>query len=267
MSWRPSASRYACASRICPVAAAACFSSSLSVPADQAQMTPAHRDRTGRYEQHFLPARAAAREIFRERGEPVAADVARRFVDEQRGADFHDEPARAGEPVEARRALGPSLRRRVHRLLPSSTLRASSTARARTERTFPSSSTSNAALVQPAGCGDVLAQRGGVPVALLDHHRCAEHGLRDERHRNVARQADAHARIGQRFDDQVDVRRPAAADRGHRVDQPFFHRNAQPDGGEQTLTGGEMPFGGVVPRRQLRSFLARRATACSASRG
>ena len=51
--------------------------------AGEAEVAPADRDRARRNQQHLLPARAAAGEIFDQRAEPLAPDVARRLVDEQ----------------------------------------------------------------------------------------------------------------------------------------------------------------------------------------
>ncbi len=116
---------------------------------DETEMTPSDRDRARRDEHDVLSAGAAARDIFDQRRQPIAADVARRFVDEQRRADFDDQPARGSEPgrTRASSAAGRDVigRRRPRRL------RASSTARASTERSLPSSITSSAAIVQPAG--------------------------------------------------------------------------------------------------------------------
>jgi hypothetical protein len=61
------------------------------------ELAAPERDRAGRDEHHFLPARTQARDVGGERLEPRAVDAARRFLDEQRRADLDDDPARPGE--------------------------------------------------------------------------------------------------------------------------------------------------------------------------
>ena len=77
--------------------------------------------------------------------------------------------------------------------------------------------------------------------ARFQHHlRRAEHRLRRQRRRHVARQAHAHAAVAQRLDHHVDERRPAAAQAGHGVEQVFRQAERPADGVEQPLDQGHV---------------------------
>ena len=60
----------------------------------QAQMAAADRDGAGGDDDHFLPARAAARDVVGQGVEPVAPDPAGLLVHQQGRADLDDQPAR-----------------------------------------------------------------------------------------------------------------------------------------------------------------------------
>src|SRR6516225_4318837 len=62
----------------------------------ETEMPTAHRDRSGRYEDHVLPTRTAARNVIGQNVEPSAVDLAA-IGSQQRGADLHDEAPSIGQ--------------------------------------------------------------------------------------------------------------------------------------------------------------------------
>src|SRR5580693_2583676 len=97
MSCRDSASVQVRASAIWPTAAAAWLSSSLSGPsgnfstARPSAMAPEETTMTSRL------SRCSAK-VGRQRGEPRLVEPAGFGIDQERGADFHDDAAEVGEP-------------------------------------------------------------------------------------------------------------------------------------------------------------------------
>ena len=97
MPWRPSASAQVRASAICPTAAAAWLSSSLSEPRGSfstARPSAIAPDDTTRMSRFSPCSRAMS---LGERGEPVLVDAAGRGIDQQRRADLDDDAAEIGE--------------------------------------------------------------------------------------------------------------------------------------------------------------------------
>ena len=58
----------------------------------QAEMAPADGDGAGRDDQHLLAGRLQCRDIVGQGIQPVAPDLAARFVHQQGGADLDDDP-------------------------------------------------------------------------------------------------------------------------------------------------------------------------------
>src|SRR5437773_1372437 len=80
-------------------------------------------------------------------------------------------------------------------------------------------------LLELADCGNRGAARRGDGLAQLDRvhalvaelFRRPEHGLHDERRRDLSRQAEQDAGLDHRLSEQGEIRRARAGDGGHRV--------------------------------------------------
>ena len=97
-----------------------------------------------------------------------------------------------------------------------------------------------------AGRGHHVLEHGGM-FAGFEHHRGgAQHRLRGQPHGIGPRQADAHAAIGERFDDQIDVGRAAAGETGDRIHQALGHFDGQAHRAEQHAGGFRILAGGAA---------------------
>ena len=86
-----------------------------------------------------------------------------------------------------------------------------------------------------AGTGHHVLERAGMLAGFQRHFRAPQHRLRREFRRHVPRQTGSHAAVAQRFDDEVHVSRPAAAQSGHRIEQRFLELKGHADGGKHFL--------------------------------
>ena len=101
--------------------------------------------------------------------------------------------------------------------------------------------------------GDVVAQRGRMAPGGEHHARGAERRLRHQREGELPRQTHAHAGIGQRFHDQEVVARPAAAQRGDRIEVDLVDGQAPAHCFENRLRALQVGLGCVAARRRSRS--------------
>ena len=84
-----------------------------------------------------------------------------------------------------------------------------------------------------AGAGHLVFERAGMHAGFQNHFRAAQNGLRGKLRGHVARQSRRHAAVAQGLDELVNIRRPAAAQAGHGVEQRFLHLKREADGGKK----------------------------------
>ena len=113
--------------------------------------------------------------------------------------------------------------------------RAASIAVRNAARTLWSSSCAHRRGRGAARRGDLLAQHGRVLTGLAQQLGRADHGLHDQLGRGGARQPEVHAGLDHRLDDEEQVRRPGAADRGDRVLLVLRHPQDLAGGRQQRL--------------------------------
>src|SRR5882762_1372204 len=125
------------------------------------------------------------------------------------------------------------------------------TALMRVTRSLPSSSSRIPSMVQPAG----------VVTGIELHLRGAEQRLRREQCRDIARQTDLHAGLGERFENDVDECRTTRREAGHRIHVLLVHHHRPAYRVEQPPGGVEMRVRRVLPPADAghaRAHLARR---------
>src|ERR1051326_5262433 len=82
---------------------------------------------------------------------------------------------------------------------------------------------------RPPGRGYLVAQLAQMLAAFERHARGAEDGLERELQRHFPAEPHLHAAVGERFDEEKNVRRPAAGKPGNGVEVFFFQRKADPE--------------------------------------
>ena len=100
---------------------------------------------------------------------------------------------------------------------------------------------------------------------LEDHARGAEDGLRRELERGVTRKAASHATVGERFDEEEDVRRARTREPGHRVEERLGNDDREPDRVEQRARELEVGRRRRHARAHARGARTHQGPACSAS--
>ena len=91
-----------------------------------------------------------------------------------------------------------------------------------------------------AGARDHVLEAAGVLARLEQELGRAVHGLRGEEQRRVAVEADLHAAVGERLDHEHDVRRAAAGEAGHGVEQRLVEHDDAADRLEERARDGEI---------------------------
>ena len=100
-----------------------------------------------------------------------------------------------------------------------------------------------------AGARHHVLQSPRVLAGLEQQLRRAEDRLRGEEQRRVAVQADLHAAVGQRLDDEHDVRRAAARQARHGVEQGFVELTTRPTASKSSRATRGRPRWRASPRR------------------
>ena len=82
---------------------------------------------------------------------------------------------------------------------------------------------------RPAGRRHPVLQPPRMLAGLQRHPGRAKHRLRGELQGRLARQSHFHTAVGERLDDEKDIRGPAPAQAGHGVHEPLLHHHDPPD--------------------------------------